>query len=64
MAGSYHTRIVPLAGGENLSELDKFIAEEEEKGYELHSLTELTNSTYSGHPGQERLLAVTKRKAS
>jgi hypothetical protein len=63
MAGSYRTTIVHLSGGEDLSELNDVLAEEEEKGYELHSLTELTNSQYPGHPGNERLLVVT-RKAS
>ena len=59
----HHTRIVRLTDGKDLSELDKFLAEEEDKGYELYSLTELTNMAgRNPSSGEIRLLVVTKRK--
>ena len=65
MADSYHTSIVELPSTGKLDALDKVLADEEEKGYELHSLTELTKSTgYGNSAYEEKLLVVTKRKAS
>ena len=62
MAGSYHTSIVVLPSTGQLDDLDKVLAEEEEKGYELHSLTELTRDGSTALAGTERLLVVTKRQ--
>ena len=59
MAGSYHTGTVRVPSSEDLNE---YLEKEEEQGYELISLTELTRPLAS-LDNTERFLVVT-RKAS
>ena len=64
MASSYHTEIVPLTGDHPLSKLNEYLADEEDKEYELNSLTELTRQAVQGKTDTtERLLVVTKKKS-
>ena len=61
MDSFHHTKIVPVGGAEALSELNKYLTEEEDKGYELYSLTELTNTQEHNRPhGIATLLVVSK----
>ena len=57
----YHTHIVILENGEDLTELDKVLTQEDEKGYSLRSVTELTQGPSQTQAGKQRLLVITER---